>query len=64
METLEQLVALTQNLFECDRDEMYYHLLEMCGELEIFFKFVICFPLWMEMGHSPGQKLCIDTQVV
>ncbi|NXU46695.1 LPPRC protein, partial [Drymodes brunneopygia] len=29
METLEQLVALTQHLFECDRDEMYYHLLEM-----------------------------------
>uniref|UniRef100_A0A8B9BLN7 Leucine rich pentatricopeptide repeat containing n=1 Tax=Anser brachyrhynchus TaxID=132585 RepID=A0A8B9BLN7_9AVES len=31
METLEQLVELTQNLFECDRDEMYYHLLQLCG---------------------------------
>uniref|UniRef100_A0A8B9SJ68 Leucine rich pentatricopeptide repeat containing n=1 Tax=Anas platyrhynchos TaxID=8839 RepID=A0A8B9SJ68_ANAPL len=30
METLEQLVELTQNLFECDRDEMYYHLLQLC----------------------------------
>ncbi|NWT81930.1 LPPRC protein, partial [Lanius ludovicianus] len=29
METLEQLVELTQNLFECDRDEMYYHLLQL-----------------------------------
>uniref|UniRef100_A0A8C0UQK4 Leucine rich pentatricopeptide repeat containing n=1 Tax=Cyanistes caeruleus TaxID=156563 RepID=A0A8C0UQK4_CYACU len=29
METLEQLVELTRNLFECDRDEMYYHLLEL-----------------------------------
>uniref|UniRef100_A0A8C5T294 Leucine rich pentatricopeptide repeat containing n=1 Tax=Malurus cyaneus samueli TaxID=2593467 RepID=A0A8C5T294_9PASS len=29
METLEQLVELTQNLFECDRDAMYYHLLEL-----------------------------------
>ncbi|KFV56450.1 hypothetical protein N328_03771, partial [Gavia stellata] len=31
METLEQLVELTQNLFECDRDEMYYYLLQLCG---------------------------------
>uniref|UniRef100_A0A8C0APY5 Leucine rich pentatricopeptide repeat containing n=1 Tax=Buteo japonicus TaxID=224669 RepID=A0A8C0APY5_9AVES len=30
METLEQLVELTQNLFECDRDEMYYYLLQLC----------------------------------
>ncbi|NXL50574.1 LPPRC protein, partial [Podilymbus podiceps] len=30
METLEQLVELTQNLFECDRDEMYYCLLQLC----------------------------------
>ncbi|KAF2988244.1 hypothetical protein EK904_001898 [Melospiza melodia maxima] len=30
METLEQLVESTRNLFECDRDEMYYHLLQMC----------------------------------
>ncbi|KFP75639.1 hypothetical protein N310_01028, partial [Acanthisitta chloris] len=30
METLEQLVQLTQNLFECDRDEMYYYLLQLC----------------------------------
>ncbi|NXE90168.1 LPPRC protein, partial [Menura novaehollandiae] len=30
MEALEQLVELTQNLFECDRDEMYYYLLQLC----------------------------------
>ncbi|XP_030354937.1 leucine-rich PPR motif-containing protein, mitochondrial isoform X2 [Strigops habroptila] len=30
METLEQLVQLTQNLFECDRNEMYYYLLQLC----------------------------------
>uniref|UniRef100_A0A8C3DI68 Leucine rich pentatricopeptide repeat containing n=1 Tax=Corvus moneduloides TaxID=1196302 RepID=A0A8C3DI68_CORMO len=29
LEALEQLVELTQNLFECDRDEMYYHLLQL-----------------------------------
>lgn len=32
MEILEQLVELTRNLFECDREEMYYHLLELCGK--------------------------------
>ncbi|NWX83159.1 LPPRC protein, partial [Nothoprocta pentlandii] len=30
MEVLENLVELTQNLFECDRDEMYYYLLQLC----------------------------------
>ncbi|XP_032845349.2 leucine-rich PPR motif-containing protein, mitochondrial isoform X2 [Tyto alba] len=30
METLEYFVELTQNLFECDRDEMYYYLLQLC----------------------------------
>ncbi|NXB76183.1 LPPRC protein, partial [Donacobius atricapilla] len=30
MEVLEQLVEVTRNLFECDRDEMYYHLLKLC----------------------------------
>uniref|UniRef100_A0A8C2TCU1 Leucine rich pentatricopeptide repeat containing n=1 Tax=Coturnix japonica TaxID=93934 RepID=A0A8C2TCU1_COTJA len=29
METLENLVELTQNVFECDRDEMYYYLLQL-----------------------------------
>ncbi|XP_061331497.1 leucine-rich PPR motif-containing protein, mitochondrial isoform X1 [Pezoporus flaviventris] len=30
MEALEQLVELTQNLFECDRNEMYCSLLQLC----------------------------------
>ncbi|OXB77949.1 UNVERIFIED_CONTAM: hypothetical protein H355_003172 [Colinus virginianus] len=30
METLEHLVELTKNTFECDRDEMYYYLLQLC----------------------------------
>ncbi|XP_042737172.1 leucine-rich PPR motif-containing protein, mitochondrial [Lagopus leucura] len=30
METLEHLVELTKNVFECDRDEMYYYLLQLC----------------------------------
>ncbi|NWU89490.1 LPPRC protein, partial [Upupa epops] len=29
VEILERLVELTQNLFECDRDEMYYYLLQL-----------------------------------
>ncbi|XP_074845717.1 leucine-rich PPR motif-containing protein, mitochondrial isoform X2 [Carettochelys insculpta] len=31
METLENMVDMTQNLFECDRDEMYYYLLKLCN---------------------------------
>lgn len=29
VETLEKLVELTQKLFECDRDQMYYSLLKL-----------------------------------
>ncbi|XP_068014960.1 leucine-rich PPR motif-containing protein, mitochondrial isoform X2 [Melanerpes formicivorus] len=30
MDALEHLVELTKNLFECDRDEMYYYMLQLC----------------------------------
>ncbi|KAF7252301.1 Leucine-rich PPR motif-containing protein, mitochondrial [Varanus komodoensis] len=30
VEALECMVELTQKLFECDRDEMYYYLLKLC----------------------------------
>uniref|UniRef100_A0A670K785 Leucine rich pentatricopeptide repeat containing n=1 Tax=Podarcis muralis TaxID=64176 RepID=A0A670K785_PODMU len=30
VEALESMVELTQKLFECDRDEMYYYLLKLC----------------------------------
>lgn len=64
METLEQLVELTQNLFECDRDEMYYHLLQLCGKLTcILFHFQLgsCFVLkelaciWF-LRHLAGEE--------
>ncbi|XP_042312254.1 leucine-rich PPR motif-containing protein, mitochondrial isoform X2 [Sceloporus undulatus] len=32
VEPLEMMVELTQKLFECDRDEMYYYLLKSCKE--------------------------------
>uniref|UniRef100_A0A5S6N1F4 Leucine-rich PPR motif-containing protein, mitochondrial n=1 Tax=Xenopus tropicalis TaxID=8364 RepID=A0A5S6N1F4_XENTR len=32
MEALENLVDMTQKLFECDRDDMYYYLLKLCKE--------------------------------
>ncbi|XP_038607102.1 leucine-rich PPR motif-containing protein, mitochondrial [Tachyglossus aculeatus] len=32
VETLEKLVELTKNLFECDRDQMYYYVLKLCKE--------------------------------
>ncbi|XP_020656183.3 leucine-rich PPR motif-containing protein, mitochondrial isoform X3 [Pogona vitticeps] len=32
VDCLENMVQLTQNLFDCDRDEMYYYLLRSCQE--------------------------------
>ncbi|XP_078413322.1 leucine-rich PPR motif-containing protein, mitochondrial [Cetorhinus maximus] len=32
VETLENMVEMTQKLFECDRDQMYYYLLRLCKE--------------------------------
>ncbi|OCT77649.1 hypothetical protein XELAEV_18028741mg [Xenopus laevis] len=32
LEPLENLVDMTQKLFECDRDDMYYYLLKLCKE--------------------------------
>uniref|UniRef100_A0A804HHY9 Leucine-rich PPR motif-containing protein, mitochondrial n=1 Tax=Homo sapiens TaxID=9606 RepID=A0A804HHY9_HUMAN len=36
VETLEKLVELTQKLFECDRDQMYYNLLKLYRAYDIF----------------------------
>uniref|UniRef100_A0A8C3SNC6 Leucine-rich PPR motif-containing protein, mitochondrial n=1 Tax=Chelydra serpentina TaxID=8475 RepID=A0A8C3SNC6_CHESE len=33
METLENMVEMTQKLFECDREQMYYYLLKLCSKL-------------------------------
>lgn len=33
VETLENMVDLTQKLFECDRDQMYFYLLKLCKEI-------------------------------
>ncbi|XP_064172695.1 leucine-rich PPR motif-containing protein, mitochondrial [Anguilla rostrata] len=32
MEALENLVEMTEKLFECDRDDMYHYVLRMCSE--------------------------------
>lgn len=39
VETMESFVELTQKLFECDRDEMYYY------QLKLYSKYVhsLCF---------------------
>ncbi|XP_067421171.1 leucine-rich PPR motif-containing protein, mitochondrial [Emydura macquarii macquarii] len=31
MESLENMVKMTEKLFDCDRDQMYYYLLELCN---------------------------------
>uniref|UniRef100_A0A8W4F8J7 Leucine-rich PPR motif-containing protein, mitochondrial n=1 Tax=Sus scrofa TaxID=9823 RepID=A0A8W4F8J7_PIG len=38
VETLEKLVELTQKLFECDRDQLYYNLLKLYNAFNIFLK--------------------------
>lgn len=53
METLEHLVELTKNVFECDRDEMYYYLLQLCGKLSCnFYHVPVCLVLCLEIGNS------------
>uniref|UniRef100_A0A8B9BM86 Leucine rich pentatricopeptide repeat containing n=1 Tax=Anser brachyrhynchus TaxID=132585 RepID=A0A8B9BM86_9AVES len=56
METLEQLVELTQNLFECDRDEMYYHLLQLCENNSDWSKAEAIWTKMQEENVVPRQK--------
>ncbi|NXD21148.1 LPPRC protein, partial [Spelaeornis formosus] len=59
METLEQLVELTQNLFECDRDEMYYHLLELCDSSKDWGKAEAIWTKIQEENIVPREKTLI-----
>uniref|UniRef100_A0A8C3GPJ1 Leucine rich pentatricopeptide repeat containing n=1 Tax=Cairina moschata TaxID=8855 RepID=A0A8C3GPJ1_CAIMO len=56
METLEQLVELTQNLFECDRDEMYYHLLQLCENNSDWSKAEAIWTKMQEENVVPREK--------
>ncbi|KAF4798685.1 Leucine-rich PPR motif-containing protein, mitochondrial [Turdus rufiventris] len=59
METLEQLVELTRNLFECDRDEMYYHLLELCESNKDWGKAEAIWTKIQEENIIPREKTLI-----
>ncbi|NXK59822.1 LPPRC protein, partial [Sylvietta virens] len=59
MEALEQLVELTRNLFECDRDEMYYHLLELCGGNNDWRKAEAIWTKIQEENTVPREKTLI-----
>ncbi|NXC99900.1 LPPRC protein, partial [Certhia familiaris] len=59
METLEQLVELTRNLFECDRDEMYYHLLELCESNKDWGKAEAIWTKIQEENIVPREKTLI-----
>uniref|UniRef100_A0A8C0UNF7 Leucine rich pentatricopeptide repeat containing n=1 Tax=Cyanistes caeruleus TaxID=156563 RepID=A0A8C0UNF7_CYACU len=59
METLEQLVELTRNLFECDRDEMYYHLLELCESNKDWGKAESIWTKIQEENIVPREKTLI-----
>ncbi|NWZ38745.1 LPPRC protein, partial [Brachypodius atriceps] len=59
MEILEQLVELTRNLFECDRDEMYYHLLELCEASSDWEKAEAIWTKIQEENIVPREKTLI-----
>ncbi|XP_027579218.2 leucine-rich PPR motif-containing protein, mitochondrial isoform X2 [Pipra filicauda] len=56
METLEHLVELTQNLFECDRDEMYYYLLQLCENNDDWGKAEAVWTKIQEENIVPREK--------
>ncbi|NXI70034.1 LPPRC protein, partial [Anseranas semipalmata] len=59
METLEHLVELTQNLFECDRDEMYYYLLQLCENNSDWAKAEAVWTKMQEENVVPREKTLI-----
>ncbi|NWZ90480.1 LPPRC protein, partial [Nesospiza acunhae] len=59
METLEQLVESTRNLFECDRDEMYYHLLQLCESNKDWGKADAIWTKIQEENIVPREKTLI-----
>ncbi|XP_068273004.1 leucine-rich PPR motif-containing protein, mitochondrial [Nyctibius grandis] len=56
METLEHFVELTQNLFECDRDEMYYYLLQLCENNDDWGKAEAVWTKIQEENVVPREK--------
>ncbi|KAM9383081.1 leucine-rich PPR motif-containing protein, mitochondrial [Phaethornis superciliosus] len=59
MEALEHLVDLTQNLFECDRDEMYYFLLQLCDSNGDWKKAEAVWTKMQEENIVPREKTLI-----
>ncbi|NXO80685.1 LPPRC protein, partial [Sitta europaea] len=59
MEALEQLVESTRNLFECDRDEMYYHLLKLCESNKDWGKAEAVWTKIQEENIVPREKTLI-----
>ncbi|XP_044519217.1 leucine-rich PPR motif-containing protein, mitochondrial [Gracilinanus agilis] len=56
VETLEKLVELTQKLFECDRDQMYYNLLMLCKENNDWQRADAVWTKMQEENIIPRQK--------
>ncbi|XP_068927709.1 leucine-rich PPR motif-containing protein, mitochondrial isoform X2 [Petaurus breviceps papuanus] len=56
VETLEKLVELTQKLFECDRDQMYYNFLTLCKENNDWQKADGIWTKMQEENIIPRQK--------
>ncbi|XP_056147567.1 leucine-rich PPR motif-containing protein, mitochondrial [Lampris incognitus] len=56
METLEQMVDMTEKLFECDRDEMYSYLLRLCKETNNWQKAEILWTKMQEENIIPRER--------
>ncbi|XP_074079043.1 leucine-rich PPR motif-containing protein, mitochondrial [Macrotis lagotis] len=56
VETLEKMVELTQKLFECDRDQMYFNLLTLCNENNDWQRADAVWTKMQEENIIPRQK--------
>ncbi|XP_061481391.1 leucine-rich PPR motif-containing protein, mitochondrial [Rhineura floridana] len=56
VEILESMVALTQKLFECDRDEMYYYLLKLCKKNDDWQKADTVWTKMQEENTIPRER--------
>uniref|UniRef100_A0AAY4D1Z8 PROP1-like PPR domain-containing protein n=1 Tax=Denticeps clupeoides TaxID=299321 RepID=A0AAY4D1Z8_9TELE len=56
MEALENMVDVTEKLFECDRDEMYHYLLRLCQESNDWRKAEAVWTKMQEENVIPREK--------
>uniref|UniRef100_A0A8C8RLF0 Leucine rich pentatricopeptide repeat containing n=1 Tax=Pelusios castaneus TaxID=367368 RepID=A0A8C8RLF0_9SAUR len=56
MECLENMVEMTKDLFDCNRDQMYYYLLELCKINNDWKKAGAIWTKMKKEGFTPSQR--------